>query len=157
MHPFDVKVFGKNLKNHTAEQMRERDILQAKAADEDYRRHSLEYNSRVAWCVRQGPEYWPAHENKHRAPGDDNNFIFKIPPWNADGSPNPLGIPDNRFVDPVPKGFEVPIDHHDKSGWNCRKCNQWISSQPREYEGGTEPDDWWWCRTCQKEKQTSKK
>ena len=111
-HSFDIKVFGKTFKTHTAEQMRVRDLLQTKATDEDYQRHIQEYNARVAWCVQQGPEYWPAHEHKHRAPGNDDNFVFKIPPWTEDGSPNPLGIPDNRAVDPIPRGFVAPTEYN---------------------------------------------
>ena len=149
---YDRKVFGETWKRHTAEQMRERDLLQAAATDEDYRRHNAEYNARVSWCVHQGPEYWPAHQHKHRAPGDDSNFIFKIPPWHLDGSPNPLGVPDNRCVEAVPKGFELPIDYDSKTGWSCCKCNEWVPFPPRKYEGGVEPEDWWWCMTCRRNK-----
>ena len=92
---FNLKVYGKTSKVNTAEQMRERDLLQALATDEDYQRHNDEYAKRIRWCIDQGPEYWPAHDHKHCAPGDDTNFIFKIPPWHPDGTPNPLGIPDN--------------------------------------------------------------
>ena len=149
---FNLKVYGKTSKVHTAEQMRERDLLQALATDEDYQRHNDEYAKRIRWCIDQGPKYWPAHDHKHRAPGDDTNFIFKIPPWHADGSVNPLGVPDNRFVEPVLPGFELPIEYDSKTGWNCHKCQEWISLPPRKFEGGVEPKDWWWCMTCRKKK-----
>ena len=149
---FNLKVYGKTSKVHTAEQMRERDLLQAVATDEDYQRHNDEYAKRIRWCIDQGPKYWPAHDHKHRAPGDDTNFIFKIPPWHADGSVNPLGVPDNRFVEPVLPGFELPIEYDSKTGWNCHKCHEWISLPPRKFEGGVEPEDCWWCMTCRKNK-----
>ena len=138
--------------SHTAEEMRQRDLLQQTKRDEDNHRHNAEYNRSVRWSVDQGPQYWPAHEFKHLAPGDDSNFIFKIPPWNADGSPNPLGIPDNRFIEPVPRGFELPIDWNSDIGWNCHKCNEWVPSLQKAFEGGPEPDDWWWCYNCRKNK-----
>ena len=114
---FHRKVYGKHHPGHAPEQMRERDLLQANLTGEDYHRHSAEYAKRIRWCIHQGREYWPAHDHKHRAPGDDTNFIFKIPPWHADGTPNPLGIPDNRAVEAVLAGFELPVDS--KIGWNC--------------------------------------
>ena len=77
---------------------------------------------------------------------------FKIPPWHADGSVNPLGVPDNRFVEPVLPGFELPIEYDSKTGWNCHKCHEWISLPPRKFEGGVEPKDWLWCMACRKKK-----
>tara|TARA_B100001758_G_scaffold247914_1_gene268476 strand:- start:14544 stop:15107 length:564 start_codon:yes stop_codon:yes gene_type:complete len=149
---FHFKVYGENRIEYTPQQMRERDLLQTGVTDEDYRRHHAEYTQRIRWCIDQGPGYWPAHENKHRAPGDDTNFIFQIPPWHADGSVNPLGVPDNRFVEPVLPGFELPVDYDSKTGWNCYKCQEWVSLPARQYEGKEEPEDWWWCAACRKNK-----
>lgn len=149
---FHRKVYGAARPVHTQAQMRERDQLQTTTTDENYHRHQDEYNKRIRWCVDQGPEYWPAHENKHRAPGDDRNFVFEIPPWHADGTPNPIGIPDNRSVEPVLPGFELPVDYNSNVGWNCHKCSEWVPLPPRTYEHGVEPEDWWWCMTCRRNK-----
>ena len=147
---FAVKVHGQDCRGYTMADMARRDRLQSKLTDDDYHRHNAEYNARVQWCLKQGPAFWPASDNKHRAPGDDTKFVFGIPPWHPDGTPNPLGIPDNRVVEAVPKGFELPVDYDSKIGWNCTKCYEWIPRLPREYVGGPEPDDWWWCLSCRK-------
>ena len=34
----------------------------------------------------------------------------------ADRTPNPLGIPDNRAVEAVPAGFELPVGYDSKIG-----------------------------------------
>ena len=99
---FHRKVYGNPRRGHAPEQMRKRDLLQANLTGEYYHRQSAEYAKRIRWCIHLGREYWPAHDHKHRAPGDDTNFIFKIPPWHPDGTPNSLGIPDNRAVEAVP-------------------------------------------------------
>lgn len=149
---FNLKVHQESRQSYTSEQMRQRDLAQRLAGDDDYRRHHQEYNARVRWCIDQGPEYWPAHHHKHRALGNDNNFIFKIPPWHANGTPNPLGIPDNRVVEPVPDGFELIPDFDSKAGWHCHKCQEWIPFAPRPYDGKDEPEDWWWCQACRRNK-----
>lgn len=35
--------------------------------------------------------------------------------------------------------------------WFCTRCRSAIFAMPRAFEGDDEPEDWWWCRTCQKE------
>ena len=150
--PFHQKVYGHPRLGHTPEQMKERDLLQANMTDEDYHRHSVEYAKRIRWCIDQGPEYWPAHDHKHCAPGDDTNFIFKIPPWHPDGTPNPLGIPDNRTVEAVPTGFELPVEYDSKMGWNCDKCHAWVPRHAHAYEGDPGALDWWWCLRCRQNK-----
>jgi hypothetical protein len=41
----------------------------------------------------------------------------------------------------------------DENQWLCKRCNGKIWARPRVFDGEIEPEDWWWCRTCQKEKQ----
>lgn len=149
---YNLKVFGQTRPPHTVAQMQQRDVLQKAVTDADYCRHNAEYNRRIRWCVDQGSQFWPAHDHKHCAPGDDANFVFGIPPWHPDGTPNPLGIPDNRCVEAVPSGFELPLDYCSTTGWACHKCQEWIPLPPRAYEGAVEPEDWWWCITCRKNK-----
>lgn len=109
--------------------------------------HDNECYNRVLWCLRQGPAYFPAHEHKHLAPGNDKAFFFGIPPWHADGSVNPAGIPPN-YGEPerLQKNWALLDDY--KSGWECRKCNEWVPFPPRTFQGANEAENWWWCVKC---------
>ena len=82
--------------------------------------HDGECFARILWCLAQGPAFCPAHEHKHRAPGDDRNFFYGIPPWHADGSVNPAGVPPN-FGEPEPldKNWALLDDWNADMGWNC--------------------------------------
>ena len=33
--------------------------------------------------------------------------------------------------------------------WECTKCSKQVFARAREFVGGLEPEDWWWCRACQ--------
>lgn len=35
------------------------------------------------------------------------------------------------------------------SVWHCKLCACVIAAKQRAFEGGEEPEDWWWCRACQ--------
>ena len=109
--------------------------------------HDNECYNRVLWCLRQGPAYFPAHEHKHLAPGNDKAFFFGIPPWHRDGSTNPAGIPPN-YGEPerLQKNWALLDDY--KSGWECKKCNEWVARPPQTFDGAKEPENWWWCDKC---------
>jgi len=115
--------------------------------------HDGECFARILWCLAQGPAFCPAHEHKHRAPGDDRNFFYGIPPWHADGSVNPAGVPPN-FGEPEPldKNWALLDDWNADTGWNCGRCEAWVPRPPRKFEGAKEPPDWWWCMDCRRVK-----
>lgn len=117
-------------------------------SDESIQLHSDEILRRLAWCVQQGPEYWPANQSVHLAPGDDRNFVHGIPPWNGDGSPNTAGIPDahSSVLGLLPSGGQLICDS--AYGWECRECMKWVNMMPRAFEGVDEPAWWWWCADC---------
>jgi DNA topoisomerase VI subunit B len=82
--------------------MAERDAKQRLLTDADYKRHSEEYLLRITWNLRHGVV--PAHQKIHladpeRTEASDERFAFGVPPFHEDGSPNPLGIPDNRVIE----------------------------------------------------------
>ena len=109
--------------------------------------HDNECYNRVLWCLRQGPGYLPAHEHKHLAPGNDRAFFFGIPPWHKDGSVNPAGIPPNYGKpERLQKNWALLDDY--KSGWECTKCKEWVAYPPQKFQGGNEPENWWWCLKC---------
>ena len=35
--------------------------------------------------------------------------------------------------------------------WVCPRCSSVIFATPRMFEGEQEPEDWWWCKACQRE------
>ena len=116
--------------------------------------HDNECYARVLWCLKEGgPDFHPAHEHKHRAPGDDANFFYGIPPWHPDGSVNPAGVPPN-FGEPEPlaKNWSFIDDWDPKAGWSCHKCNAWVPRPAQKYQGQKEPADWWWCMDCRSAK-----
>lgn len=101
---FDLKVYGRSTKNYTVEQMRMRDNSQASLGnlciDQVYEMHSREYMMRIRSNL--DTKKFPAHNNLHLcdAKMDDSNFAFGIPPFHyEDGTPNPLGIPDQLQIE----------------------------------------------------------
>ena len=109
--------------------------------------HDDECMARIQWCLQNGPAYWPAHENKHRAPGNDKNFYYGIPPWHADGTVNPKGVPPSMGPSQLPgKNFALLDDY--VNGFFCGKCDKWVNYPARAYVGKEEPEDWWWCQNC---------
>tara|TARA_B100000405_G_scaffold188822_1_gene132321 strand:+ start:5646 stop:6719 length:1074 start_codon:yes stop_codon:yes gene_type:complete len=102
---FDVKVYGRSTKNYTEEQMRARDKAQTRlnslCIDQVYEMHSREYMMRIRSNLDTGK--FPAHNTLHLCDAegrDDSNFAFGIPPFHyKDGTPNPLGIPDQLQIE----------------------------------------------------------
>tara|TARA_X000000368_G_scaffold370834_1_gene320264 strand:+ start:1430 stop:1777 length:348 start_codon:yes stop_codon:yes gene_type:complete len=87
---------------YSKQAMAERDAKQRLLADADYERHAEEYLLRLTWNLRHGVV--PAHQMIHladpqRTEASDERFAFGVPPFHEDGSPDPLGIPDNRVIE----------------------------------------------------------
>jgi len=112
---------------------------------EAYTKHSDEIFKRLRWCLDHSK--FPAHDNVHLAPGDDRNFILGVSPYNADGSPNPAGIP-GTVEDVRYRGCDSELLEDELFDWECRKCQKNVSSRAREYVGSPEPFYWWWCPAC---------
>jgi hypothetical protein len=112
---------------------------------EQIERHEREFARRLAWCIQNGKV--PAYDYVYMAPGDDSQFVYGVPPWHADGTPNPQGI---YFSPPSQEDHALVMLQRDaeNTGWNCTSCNEWVPVMPREYTRGPEPHDWWWCRSC---------
>jgi hypothetical protein len=74
---------------------------------------------------------------------------FGVAPWFPDGSINPHGVAYGRRDDMFcPKDRQI-IEESKESGWECRRCEKWISIRPQQYQGaGDEPATWWWCNAC---------
>ncbi len=36
--------------------------------------------------------------------------------------------------------------------WYCPLCKSRVWAKPRIFHGESEPEDWWWCNTCKKQK-----
>ena len=104
--------------------------------------HEAEIGRRMAWCVQEGRI--PANAHVHEAPGDDRNFVYKVPPWQADGSPNPAGI---YFTPEDPVMAALGKENADV-GWTCTRCGEWVPRPPREFRNGEEPWNWWFCFDC---------
>ena len=69
-------------------------------------------------------------------------------PLNSDGSINTCGVPYGRRLDGfIPKHLQ--LDNNETTGWECKKCGDWVNVPPRECKKVPEPVDWWWCRQCQ--------
>jgi hypothetical protein len=115
--------------------------------EQDARRaaHDQEVRERQSWCLQRG--LTPAHEHVHRAPGCDANFMFGEPPWKADGSVNPRGVPFCYAADMILEK-ERQLEDYDARGFACRKCGAIVRIAAREFQGGPEPVDWWWCKAC---------
>ena len=57
-------------------------------------------------------------EHLHEAPGDDAQFVYGVPPWRPDGSPNPPGI---YFTPEDPVLTRYGRDPDGDSGWSCTR------------------------------------
>ena len=108
-------------------------------------RHEAEHTRRLAWCVSHGRV--PAHEHVHEAPGDDTQFVYGVPPWHPDGSPNPQGIYFTPAHENEREWVRLEKAAAD-AGWSCPRCAAWILRVPREYRNGPEPWDWRFCDDC---------
>lgn len=115
--------------------------------EQDARRaaHDQELRERHSWCLQRG--LTPAHEHVHRAPGCDANFMFGEPPWQADGSLNPRGVPFCYAAEMILEK-ERQLEDYDARGFACRRCGEIVRIAAREFKGGVEPVDWWWCKAC---------
>lgn len=135
--------------------------MQGAQSEEQLVRHSDELFRRLRWCVDAGSDFWPANKHVHMAPGVDENFVFGVPPWFADGSPNTAAIPDAQLsvIGLLPAGGCMV--HDEVYGWECRRCGQQVDSACRAFSGPDEPAWWWWCPKCRaatgSEKTKSKK
>lgn len=113
--------------------------------------HDCEHMRRLAWCVNK--KLVPAHEHVHKAPGDDSRFVYNVPPWNQDGSPNPCGIFYSetdvylKQIEQDSRANESASMYGSKS-WSCHRCGKTVKMPPRPYVGGPEPWDWWFCFEC---------
>lgn len=74
-------------------------------------------------------------------------FTFINPAVESKGEP--------ARTEPAPTSCEKLHEAVTKpSRWCCPRCCSAVFATPRVYEGGEEPEDWWWCRACQREKRT---
>ena len=111
-------------------------------APEAIARHEAEVGRRMAWCVGEGRV--PANAHVHEAPGDDSQFVYGVPPWQPDGRPNPAGI----YFSPEDGALTALGKDDPDVGWTCRRCSEWVPRAPRQFRGGEEPWDWWYCFDC---------
>jgi hypothetical protein len=75
---------------------------------------------------------------------------FGTPPWHADGSINPAGVPYGRCADAmVAKHLQVPS--FEQCFWHCKLCGTKVNKPPSEAQGA-EPVWWWWCEQCRQKK-----
>lgn len=111
--------------------------------------HDSEHMRRLAWCVDK--KLVPAHEHVHKAPGDDSRFVYNVPPWNQDGSPNPCGVyysETDTILQHIEKDSRRNASVFGSESWSCHRCCKTVKMRPRPYVGGPEPWDWWFCFEC---------
>lgn len=110
-------------------------------------KHEAEVTRRIVWCIKNSRT--PANLYVHEAPGDDNNFVYKVPPWLPDGSVNPCGV-YTEALSFEEKAFVKLHTEKDKE-WICKSCGELVRARPREYiskNGEPEPWNWWFCPIC---------
>ena len=113
-------------------------------------RHEAELTKRLAWCIAN--KYIPAHDHVHKAPGDDANFVYGVPPWNKDGSINPQGV----YCAPLTKVEQLftELEKEKNVEWYCKACDAKINSIPRKWTRTDKPEpwNWWYCLQCKSSK-----
>ena len=110
-------------------------------------KHEAEVTRRMVWCLKNGKT--PANLHVHKAPGDDDNFVYKVPPWLPDGSVNPCGV-YTEALSYEEKAFVKLHTEKDKE-WICKSCKEIVHARPREFiskNGEPEPWNWWFCLKC---------
>jgi hypothetical protein len=53
--------------------------------------------------------------------------------------------------------FSPPTASAYQNEWFCKQCRCRVWASPRAFDGDNEPEDWWWCISCKKEKQEMQK
>lgn len=110
-------------------------------------RHEREVSMRKKWCQQNNMEV--NNSNLYKAPGDDNNFVYKRKPWRADGSFEPSAqytVP--RSQEEIAFEKQQKILWQESANWYCKKCNIKVDRPSRPFVGGPEPFWWWWCENC---------
>lgn len=115
--------------------------------EEQIRRHEAEHCRRLNWCINN--KLCPAFDHIHKAPGDDKEFVYGVPPWNKDGSVNPCGV----YAQPETESDKILLSYCKESSdskWNCQKCGKEVPRKPSIWKGkkGDEPWNWWFCFDC---------
>ena len=95
--------------------------------------------------------------NNNRVRDGHVSFLFENP--NANGVPatencSVMSIcPANHQA-----GCISPPRHtaYQSRAWLCKCCGCRVWATPRAFEGGLEPEHWWWCRSCQKKQEKKK-
>ena len=110
-------------------------------------RHEREVTRRMAWCIKNN--LTPANTHIHKAPGNDEEFVYGIPPWNADGSINPMGV---YSAPPTEKEKEfIQLEKDANTEWVCTACKKTVNARPKKWtskNGEPEPWNWWFCFEC---------
>ena len=95
--------------------------------------------------------------NNNRVRDGHVSFLFENP--NANGVPATENC-SMMSICPVyhQAGCISPPRHtaYQSRAWLCKCCGCRVWATPRVFEGGLEPEDWWWCRSCQKKQEKKK-
>ena len=111
------------------------------------RRHEREVSMRQKWCQENQMEVTNA--NLYKAPGDDDNFVYKRKPWREDGSFEPSAqYTVARSREEMEFEKQQKLLWQESNNWHCKKCNVKVNRPSRPYVGGPEPFWWWWCENC---------
>jgi hypothetical protein len=103
-------------------------------------------------------------ENNYYAQSGFHNFTFENPNKTTQttlcpsqsqtiASPSPTLGPTlsptlgSQSQCPSASDFDFP-----EAQWFCKRCHSRVWATPRAFDGENEPEEWWWCNTCKKEK-----
>jgi hypothetical protein len=83
------------------------------------------------------------------------SFVFENP--NANGVPSTENCSMMSICPAYHQAGSIsPPRRKAYRAWLCKCCGGRVWSTPRAFEGGVEPEDWWWCRSCQKTQEKKK-
>ena len=90
--------------------------------------------------------------NNKNAENGNHNFTFE--------RPNLTSIPKTTSQALYCEPAVIKSANIDSAGnfaswqhWYCQLCKSRVWAQPRVFEGENEPQDWWWCNTCKRQRQ----
>jgi len=90
--------------------------------------------------------------NNKNAENGNHNFTFERPSL----TPIPKTTSPALYCEPaVIKSANIDSAGNFASWqhWYCQLCKSRVWAQPRVFDGENEPEDWWWCNTCKRQRQ----
>ena len=90
--------------------------------------------------------------NNKNAENGVHNFTFRRPTL----TPMPKNTSPALYCEQAvtkSTNIDLAVNFASWQHWYCQLCKSRVWAQPRVFDGENEPQDWWWCNTCKRQRQ----